>query len=393
MTAAEYIFEAIPKPENAKPFNNAIAPAETDEPFERTYRISKAFEKPFSAGYDKNHNLAQETVGTNNIGLPPAIASYLQEMRDSTIDPSNSYDVSFFQQQTSYITTLLVPALLSHIYADSSVLDLEVRLMNRNIGELKENCCDYMELIRQNSSLTDTRRTIGGSLSRAAIFPGFFNYVPKLVPKIQLENHINIIDVQRAGTLPSLVLQYNLKKFGLSADIWSIDAKRKHSKDGAVDNIALLPPIGYEKSGNSTLVSGYFAAPSNPKPADKHIMLDPMLATGKSARKVLEQYIEEVGCNTADITFLSLFAGSYDGLFELEPLGINILVLAHDQADLNIKGYIQPGLGDAGDKLAGSQGIINNTSLVAAYKNIFFGNRGISKVFDKYSRQLTGQAL
>ena len=81
------------------------------------------------------------------------------------------------------------------------------------------------------------------------------------------------------------------------------------------------------------------------------IVVDPMLATGNSASAALSRVKEE---EPASIRFLCLLAA---------PEGVDALQGAHPDVEiwtaslderLNEKGYIMPGLGDAGDRIYGT---------------------------------------
>jgi len=76
-------------------------------------------------------------------------------------------------------------------------------------------------------------------------------------------------------------------------------------------------------------------------------VLDPMLATGGTACACLD-LLRQKGAN--NISFLSL-VGAPEGVKKLSAAGaVNIYLDALDRG-LNEKGYIVPGLGDAGDRL------------------------------------------
>jgi uracil phosphoribosyltransferase len=91
-------------------------------------------------------------------------------------------------------------------------------------------------------------------------------------------------------------------------------------------------------------------------PSDMHsrlaVMVDPMLATANSAVAAIDK-VKEAGA--AQVRFLCLLAA---------PEGVRRLAEAHPDVDivtaaldrqLNEKGYILPGLGDAGDRLFGTK--------------------------------------
>lgn len=82
------------------------------------------------------------------------------------------------------------------------------------------------------------------------------------------------------------------------------------------------------------------------------IVVDPMLATGNSATAAIER-IKEAGAK--DIRFLCLLAAP-EGIKRLQDAhpDVSIVTAAIDD-HLNEKGYIVPGLGDAGDRLYGTK--------------------------------------
>jgi uracil phosphoribosyltransferase len=94
----------------------------------------------------------------------------------------------------------------------------------------------------------------------------------------------------------------------------------------------------------------YFKTPANIKKA-KVILVDQMLATGGSASDALK-YLKQN--NALELSFVCLVAS---------PQGVNKIFVDHPDVpvyaaaldrDLNSKGYILPGLGDAGDRTFGT---------------------------------------
>jgi len=81
------------------------------------------------------------------------------------------------------------------------------------------------------------------------------------------------------------------------------------------------------------------------------ILCDPMLATGGSAIHAVN-LLKNSGAS--DIRFICLLAAQY-GITKLQAShpDVSILAAAKD-ANLNDKGYIVPGLGDAGDRIFGT---------------------------------------
>ena len=83
-------------------------------------------------------------------------------------------------------------------------------------------------------------------------------------------------------------------------------------------------------------------------------VLDPMLATGGTLISAIELMLERGANKIVAITLLSAPEGiaAVEKAFEDKDVDITIVTGALDQK-LNEKGYIVPGLGDAGDRLFG----------------------------------------
>ncbi|MBO8159804.1 uracil phosphoribosyltransferase [Thermosyntropha sp.] len=90
--------------------------------------------------------------------------------------------------------------------------------------------------------------------------------------------------------------------------------------------------------------------PANNGGIDRVIVLDPMLATGNSGVKALE-FIVEKGYMPEQIIYVCAFSAR-PGLEQIQNKfpGVEIVTAVIDPI-LNEKGYIVPGLGDAGDRL------------------------------------------
>jgi uracil phosphoribosyltransferase len=86
-------------------------------------------------------------------------------------------------------------------------------------------------------------------------------------------------------------------------------------------------------------------------PSGTVLLADPMLATGGSAIAALE-LLRSHGCD--DITFVCVLA-SPEGLQAIERAGFDVpIVTAAIDRQLDDRGYILPGLGDAGDRTFGT---------------------------------------
>ena len=85
------------------------------------------------------------------------------------------------------------------------------------------------------------------------------------------------------------------------------------------------------------------------------ILVDPMLATGNSAKYALDVLVRH-GANPKQIRFMALVAApeGVQVLLDAYP-DVPVFVAALDR-QLNENAYIVPGLGDAGDRLFGTKG-------------------------------------
>ncbi|MHB1686179.1 MAG: uracil phosphoribosyltransferase [Ignavibacteriaceae bacterium] len=97
-------------------------------------------------------------------------------------------------------------------------------------------------------------------------------------------------------------------------------------------------------------VEYYYKTPKNIDTA-KVILVDPMLATGGSATEALN-YLKKRGAKNLMFACLVAAPEGIKKLYEHHP-EIKIIGAALDR-ELNNKGYILPGLGDAGDRTFGT---------------------------------------
>ena len=82
------------------------------------------------------------------------------------------------------------------------------------------------------------------------------------------------------------------------------------------------------------------------------ILLDPMLATGKSTGAAV-RIVKEAGAESVRLIALVAAPEGIEHMQSEHP-DVTIVVAAIDR-ELNDKGYIMPGLGDAGDRLFGTK--------------------------------------
>jgi uracil phosphoribosyltransferase len=114
----------------------------------------------------------------------------------------------------------------------------------------------------------------------------------------------------------------------------------KVSVVGLYRNEETLEPVAYYEK---------FAAGMEERTA---LIIDPMLATGGSLLATIEM-LKETGCKKIKGLFLVAVPEGIERISRLHP-DVEIYVASIDEC-LNEKGYILPGLGDAGDKIFGTK--------------------------------------
>ena len=82
------------------------------------------------------------------------------------------------------------------------------------------------------------------------------------------------------------------------------------------------------------------------------IVLDPMLATGRSSAAAIQQ-VKDAGARSVTLVCLVAAPEGIEHVHSEHP-DVHIVTAAVDRG-LNEKGYIVPGLGDAGDRLYGTR--------------------------------------
>jgi len=127
---------------------------------------------------------------------------------------------------------------------------------------------------------------------------------------------------------------------------------------GMLDSVLSLIPgarvgfIGLYRNEETLQPVEYYVKLPDDLPERDVILLDPMLATGNSTAAAVET-VKRAGA--ASIRLISLIAAP-EGIERIhrDHPDISIVVASIDRA-LNEKGYIVPGLGDAGDRLYGTK--------------------------------------
>ena len=208
----------------------------------------------------------------------------------------------------------------------------ENSILNKFLAEIRDvNIQNDSMRFRRN--IERIGEILGYELSKALSFKNKNIKTPLGVKSINLpENDVVLCSILRAG----LPLHNGLLNYFDDAENAFISAYRHHPNNDE----------GFE------IVVEYFASPSIY--AKTLLLVDPMLATGRSLVAVYEA-IKKYG-TPKNIQIVSVI-GSVDGIDYIQdhfPKNTDLWIADIDK-DLNDKGYIIPGLGDAGDLAFGAK--------------------------------------
>ena len=152
----------------------------------------------------------------------------------------------------------------------------------------------------------------------------------EMMPGYELGDRIGLIPILRAG----LGMVDAMLELMPTAEVWHLGLFR--------DERTLLPVEYYNKLPDSATV-------------DLCLILDPMLATGGSATAAIDVLKRWGAVKPVRIKLVNLIAApeGVKAVSEAHP-DVEIYCAALDR-QLNDKGYILPGLGDAGDRMFGTK--------------------------------------
>ena len=214
---------------------------------------------------------------------------------------------------------------IHHIGENNSVL-------NTFISEIRDHKIQK-DSLRFRRNIERIGEVLSYELSKGLSYSGVDVETPLGKKNVQLPyNDLVLCSILRAG----LPLHQGLLNYFDKAENAFISAYRHHPKDNAEFEI----------------VVEYFASP---KIDNKTLLLaDPMLATGQSLVAVYEA-IKKYG--TPKELHIVVVIGSKEGVDFIEknfPENTHLWIATIDD-ELNSKGYIVPGLGDAGDLAFGEK--------------------------------------
>lgn len=157
---------------------------------------------------------------------------------------------------------------------------------------------------------------------------------------------------------------FELKDVNIQTPICSAKSKKLKTKVticpilraalGMLDGVFRLIPdasvgfLGFQRNEKTLQAEFYYSKLPKDIKNNTVIVIDPMFATGSTAISAVN-HLKEQGVN--DIKFISIIAAP-EGLNKFSEIypDIDVYLAAIDE-NLNEKGYIVPGLGDAGDRI------------------------------------------
>jgi uracil phosphoribosyltransferase len=210
--------------------------------------------------------------------------------------------------------------------------------MHTNVHIVKHPLIEHkMTILRDKNTQNNYFRTLVKEITQMVVFPAT-NHL-QLDKKAILTPVTDMIGYQLAND----VLVVPIMRAGLGM------------LDGFTEMIpsAKVGHMGFVRDEKTLKATSYLIKLPKINPTTEVFILDPMLATGGTLVQAID-LIKKKGAKL--ITYLGL-VGVQDGidLVLAKHPGIKIFLASLDK-QLNAKGYIVPGLGDAGDRLYGEEG-------------------------------------
>jgi len=210
--------------------------------------------------------------------------------------------------------------------------------MNKNTSLVNHPLINHkMTLLRDHQTHNNSFRTLVKEITQLVVFPAT-NHLSLQEKKIKTP-----VDEMVAHEVKSEVLVVPIMRAGLGM------------LDGFTDMLpqAKVGHMGFVRDEKTLKASAYLVKLPKIIPETEVFILDPMLATGGTLIQAIELIKKKGGKR---ITYLGLVGvqSGIDSVLKAHP-EVKIFLAAIDKK-LNSKGYITPGLGDAGDRLFGEEG-------------------------------------
>jgi len=158
--------------------------------------------------------------------------------------------------------------------------------------------------------------------------------------EVEIETPLTTMKAQRISGKKVAVCPILRAGLGMLDGVLSLISGARVGFIGMYRNEETLEPVEY-----------YVKLPSDVADRDV-ILLDPMLATGNSTAAAIEK-VKEAGATSISLIALIAAPEGIEHITRDHP-EVHIVVAAID-SHLNEKGFIVPGLGDAGDRLYGTK--------------------------------------
>jgi uracil phosphoribosyltransferase len=210
--------------------------------------------------------------------------------------------------------------------------------MNKNTSLVNHPLINHkMTLLRDHQTHSNSFRTLVKEITQLVVFPATTHL------SLQEKKIKTPVDEIVAHEVKSEVLVVPIMRAGLGM------------LDGFTDMLpqAKVGHMGFVRDEKTLKASAYLVKLPKILPETEVFILDPMLATGGTLIQAIDLIKKKGGKR---ITYLGLVGvqSGIDSVLKAHP-EVKIFLAAIDKK-LNSKGYITPGLGDAGDRLFGEEG-------------------------------------
>ncbi|WP_025321444.1 uracil phosphoribosyltransferase [Deferrisoma camini] len=192
-------------------------------------------------------------------------------------------------------------------------------------------------LLRRADTSTSKFRDLTREITNLLTYEAFRNLE---MERITVEGWAGPVEVEKLSGKKVAVVPILRAGIGMLQGVLDLIPAARVNVVGLYRNEDTLEPVRYYRKLSQDLAQRLA------------VILDPMLATGNSLIATIDM-LKEAGC--ADIRAICLVAAP-EGIRNLERSHPDVEVFAASMDErLNDRGYILPGLGDAGDRLFGTK--------------------------------------